>query len=263
MTHQDTVDINPNTETETFPIVGIGASAGGLNAFTQLLKVLPIDTGMAFVLVQHLDPKHISLLPDLIKRTTAMPVIEISDNLRVEPNHIYVMPPTHSLALLHGVLQLLPRPDVRGKFLPIDDFLTSLAQDRKNHAIGIILSGTASDGTLGIQAIKTAGGITFAQTEDSAEYDGMPHSAIAGGHVDFILPPKEIARKLTQIAHHPYLKQQLVNLAEDMPAKETDLSKIFVLLRARTGIDFTYYKHPTILRRIKRRMMPHDATPTG
>ncbi|WP_305262841.1 chemotaxis protein CheB, partial [Nitrosomonas sp.] len=220
MTHQDKVDINPNTQTEIFPIVGIGASAGGLNAFTQLLKTLPIDTGMAFVLVQHLDPKHVSLLPDLIKRTTAMPVIEISDNLRVEPNHIYVMPPTHSLALLHGVLQLLPRPDVRGKFLPIDDFLTSLAQDRQNHAIAIILSGTAYDGTLGIQAIKTAGGITFAQTEDSAEYDGMPHSAIASGHVDFVLPPKEIAHKLAQIAHHPYLKQQLneAAIAEKHPS---------------------------------------------
>lgn len=258
MTHQDKVDINPNTQTEIFPIVGIGASAGGLNAFTQLLKALPIDTGMAFVLVQHLDPKHVSLLPDLIRRTTAMPVIEISDDLRVEPNHIYVMPPTYSLALLHGVLQLLPRPEVRGKFLPIDDFLISLAQDRQNRAIGIILSGTASDGTLGIQAIKTAGGITFAQTEDSAEYDGMPHSAIAGGHVDFILPPKEIARKLVQIAHHPYLNQQLVNLVEDVPAKETDLGKIFVLLRARTGNDFTYYKHTSIMRRIKRRMMLHQ-----
>ena len=143
MIHQDKADINPNTETDTdtFPIVGIGASAGGLNAFTQLLKALSIDTGMAFVLVQHLDPKHVSLLPDLIKRTTTMPVIEISDNLRVEPNHIYVIPPTHSLALLHGVLQLLPRPDMRGKFLPIDDFLTNLAQDRQNHAIRIILSG--------------------------------------------------------------------------------------------------------------------------
>ncbi len=258
MIHQDKVDINPDTQMETFPIVGIGASAGGLNAFSQLLKALPIDTGMAFVLVQHLDPKHVSLLPDLIKRITAMPVIEASDNLRVEPNHIYVMPPTHSLALLHGVLQLLPRPDVRCKFLPIDDFLTSLAQDRQNRAIGIILSGTGSDGTLGIQAIKTAGGITFAQTEDSAEYEGMPHSAIASGQVDFILPPKGIADKLAQIAHHPYLKQQLANLAEDVPAKETDLGKIFVLLRARTGIDFTYYKHTTILRRIKRRMVLHQ-----
>jgi len=254
------VNINPDTDTEidTFPIVGIGASAGGLNAFTQLLKALPIDTGMAFVLVQHLDPKHVSLLPDLIKRTTAMSVIEISDNLRVEPNHIYVMPPTYSLALLHGVLQLLPRPVVRGKFMPIDDFLTSLAQDRQNHAIGVILSGTASDGTLGIRAIKTVGGITFAQTEDSAEYDGMPHSAIADGHVDFILTPKEIAQKLVQIAHHPYLKQQLNNLVEDVPTKETDLNKIFVLLRTRTGIDFTYYKHTTILRRIKRRMLLHQ-----
>lgn len=252
------VTTNPNTEKDIFPIVGIGASAGGLNAFTQLLKALPIDTGMAFVLVQHLDPKHVSLLPDLIKRTTAMPVIEISDNLRVEPNHIYVVPPTHSLALLHGVLQLLPRPDGRGKFLPIDDFFTSLAQDRLNHAIGIILSGTASDGTLGIQAIKSAGGITFAQTEDSAEYDGMPHSAIAGGHVDFILVPNEIAHKLVQIAHHPYLIQPLINLAKDVPKEETDLNKIFVLLRTRTGIDFTYYKHTTTLRRIKRRMMLHQ-----
>ena len=240
-------------------MVGIGASAGGLNAFTQLLKALPTDTGMAFVLVQHLDPKHVSLLPELMTRATAIPVAEVSDGMRVEPNHIYIMPPNHSLALLHGVLHLMPRPDMRGKHLPVDDFLQSLAQDRQSNAIGIILSGTASDGTLGMQAIKAAGGITFAQSEDSAEYGGMPHSAIAAGHVDFVLAPEEIARELARIARHPYLRQELLEVSQEAMAEgDKNMNKIFVLLRARTGIDFTYYKQNTIRRRIKRRMVLHQ-----
>lgn len=174
----------PDATEQTFPVVGVGASAGGLEAFTKLLKNLPADTGMAFVLVQHLDPKHVSLLPELLARATAMPVVEISDGTRITPNHVYVMPPNYSLAMLHGVLHLMPRPNEYGKHLPIDDFLRSLAEDRQSNAIGVILSGTASDGTLGMKAIKSEGGITFAQSEESAEYDGMPHSAIAAGHVD-------------------------------------------------------------------------------
>ena len=240
-------------------MVGVGASAGGLDAFTRLLKALPIDTNMAFVLVQHLDPKHISLLPELMARATSMPVVEVSDGMRAAPNHIYVMPPNHSLALLHGVLHLMPRPDMRGKHLPIDDFLHSLAQDRQSNAIGVILSGTASDGTQGMQAIKAAGGITFAQSEDSAEYGGMPHSAIAAGHVDFVLTPEEIARELARIARHPYLRQELLEVSQEVMAEGSkDINKIFVLLRARTGIDFAYYKQNTIRRRIKRRMVLHQ-----
>ncbi|MEK6736241.1 MAG: chemotaxis protein CheB [Pseudomonadota bacterium] len=242
-----------------FPVVGIGASAGGLSAFTHLLKVLPTDTGMAFVLVQHLDPKHTSLLPELMMRATAMPVIEASDGMRIEPNHIYVTPPTHSLALLHGVLHLMQHPDNGSRYLPIDDFLKSLAQDRQSNAIGVILSGTASDGTLGLQAIKAAGGVTFAQSEDSAEYSGMPHNAIVAGHVDFVQTPEEIARKLALIARHPYLlKKEFLSIEERVLYKQEDLTKIFILLRARTGIDFTYYKPGTIQRRIKRRMVLHQ-----
>lgn len=240
----------------SFPVVGIGASAGGLSAFTKLFKALPTDTGMAFVLIQHLDPKHTSLLPELIARSTAMPVAEVSDGMRVEPNHIYAMPPNHSLALLHGVLHLMPRPDEQGRHLPVDDFLQSLAQDQESNAIGIILSGTASDGSLGIQAIKAAGGITFAQSEDSTEYSGMPHSAIATGHVDFVLTPEEIANELMRIAQHPYLRRRLPEVPQEtLVADDGSLSKIFVMLRARTGIDFTYYKQNTIQRRIKRRMV--------
>ena len=239
-----------------FPVVGVGASAGGLSAYSKLLKALPVDTGMAFVLVQHLDPKHASMLPELLGRTTLMPVIEIKDGMRVEPNSIYVMPPNYSLAILHGILHLMPRPDALGKHLPIDDFLTTLADDLQSNAIGVILSGTASDGTFGLRAIKAEGGITFAQSEDSCEYDGMPHSAIAAGHVDFIMTPEEMALEITRIAQHPYLLHELRLPKEAESALAGDsLNKIFVLLRTRTGNDFTYYKHATIRRRIKRRMV--------
>ena len=252
-------DKPPDAAELTFPVVGVGASAGGLDAFTKLLKSLPIDTGMAFVLVQHLDPKHVSLLPELLARATAMPVTEIGDGMRVTPNHVYVMPPNYSLALLHGVLHLMPRPDEYGKHLPIDDFLRSLAEDRQSNAIGVILSGTASDGTLGMKAIKAESGITFAQSEDSAEYDGMPHSAIAAGHVDFVLTPEEIGKELVRIARHPYLRPEETGPRGELVSEGGDnLNKIFVLLRSRTGNDFTYYKHSTIRRRIKRRMVLHQ-----
>lgn len=249
----------PDHTEQAFPVVGVGASAGGLDAFTKLLKNLPADTGMAFVLVQHLDPKHVSLLPELLARASPMPVAEIADGTKIAPNHVYVMPPNYSLAMLHGVLHLMPRPDEYGKHLPIDDFLSSLAEDRHSNAIGIILSGTASDGTLGMKAIKFAGGITFAQSEDSAEYDGMPHSAIAAGHVDFVLTPEEIGKELVRIARHPYLRPEETGAKGEFVSEGGDnLNKIFVLLRSRTGNDFTYYKHSTIRRRIKRRMVLHQ-----
>lgn len=256
---QELGDKQPDAAEQTFPVVGVGASAGGLDAFTKLLKNLPADTGMAFVLVQHLDPKHVSLLPELLARATAMPVVEISDGTRIAPNHVYVMPPNYSLAMLHGVLHLMPRPDGYGKHLPIDDFLRSLVEDRQSNAIGVILSGTASDGTLGMKAIKAEGGITFAQSEDSAEYDGMPHSAIAAGHVDFVLTPEEIGKELVRIARHPYLRPEESGPRGELLSEGGDnLNKIFVLLRSRTGNDFTYYKHSTIRRRIKRRMVLHQ-----
>lgn len=253
----------PSAEPSLFPIVGIGASAGGLSAFTKLLKALPTDTGMGFVLVQHLDPTHISLLPELMARATTMSVVEVSDGMPIKPNHVYVMPPNHSLGLLHGVLHLMPRPDIRGKHLPIDDFLHSLAQDQQSNAIGIILSGTASDGTQGMQAIKAVGGITFAQTEESSEYSGMPHSVIAAGHVDFILTPEQIAQELERIARHPYMRHKSPDsheeaLIEGNIGGNKDTNKIFVLLRTHTGVDFSLYKQNTIRRRIKRRMLLHQ-----
>ncbi|MEO7597919.1 MAG: chemotaxis protein CheB, partial [Opitutus sp.] len=171
---------------KAFPIVGIGASAGGLEAFTQLLKRLPVDTGMGFVLVQHLDPVHDSALTEILTRATAMPVHEVTNNLRVEPNHVYVIPPNTGMAISEGVLKLQPRDqEARGAQHSIDTFFESLASDRAERAIGVVLSGTASDGTLGLEAIKAEGGITFAQDE-SAKFDSMPRSAIAAGCVDFV-----------------------------------------------------------------------------
>jgi two-component system CheB/CheR fusion protein len=184
-----------------FPIVGVGASAGGLEAFTQLLKHLPPNTGMAFVLVQHLDPSHESELTKLLARATTMPTREVTDKLRVEPNHVYVIPPNVTMAISRGVLKLEPRPDERKPLHSIDFFLESLAQDRHESAIGVILSGTATDGTLGLEAIKAEGGITFAQ-DDSARYDSMPRSAEAAGCVDAVLTPEAIAKELARLARH-------------------------------------------------------------
>jgi len=186
------------------PIVGVGASAGGLEAFTELLKHLPMDTGLGFVLVQHLDPQHESALTQLLARATLMPVREVTNNLRVEANSVYVIPPNTNLTIVGGVLKLQRRQHTRTPTRSIDAFLESLAQDRRERAIGVILSGTASDGTLGLEAIKAEGGITFAQNE-SARYDSMPRSAVAAGCVDFVLRPEGIAKELARIAKHPYV----------------------------------------------------------
>jgi two-component system CheB/CheR fusion protein len=188
----------------TFPIVGVGASAGGLEAFTHLLKHLPLDSGMGFVLVQHLDPQHESALTQLLKRATAMPVHEVTNNLRVAVNHVHVIPPNTDLGIENGVLKLKPRPPSRGAHHSIDTFFETLAKDQRELAIGVILSGTATDGTLGLQAIKAEGGITFAQ-DGSAKYDSMPRSAVAAGCVDFVLSPENIAKELARVAKHPYV----------------------------------------------------------
>jgi two-component system CheB/CheR fusion protein len=238
-----------------FPVVGIGASAGGLEAFTQLLKDLSADTGMAFVLVQHLDPKHESMLTELIARATTMPVTEVKDGMRVKPDHVYVIPPNTYMSISGEVLALTPRSEIPGQHRPVDHFLTSLAEDRGSSAIGVILSGTASDGTLGLKAIKAEGGITFAQ-DRTAKYDGMPRSAIAAGCVDFILPPGRIARELVRIGRHPYVAPLKTQDVEVLPeGGENDLRRIFRLLLRSTGVDFTDYKHSTIERRIARRMV--------
>lgn len=249
---------NANIAANLFPVVGIGASAGGLSAFAKLLKTLPLDTGMAFILVQHFDLTHVNLLPELLQRTTAIPVNEVRNTMKVVSNHIYIMPPNHTLAIMNRKLHLMPRPEQRSQYLPINDFFNTLAEDCQSNAIGVILSGTASDGTMGMKAIKAAGGITFAQSEDSAEYTGMPHSAIKAGHVDFVMTPEEIAQKLANIAYHPYLRQSTTDIASSALDKSNAINKIYVLLRARTGVDFTYYKLNTIQRRINRRMLLHQ-----
>lgn len=205
------------------PVVGIGASAGGLEAFTQLLKHLPLDTGMAFVLIQHLDPDHESALAQILSRATTLPVGEIADDQIVQPNRVHVIPRDMTMTIVQGVLKLEPRQRARLPHRPIDTFLESLAQDQRDRAVGVILSGTATDGTLGLEAIKAEGGFTFAQDE-SAKHDSMPRSAVAAGCVDLVLPPAEIARELARMAKHPYLAGRSVDgstRAEDDRAEAT------------------------------------------
>ena len=242
-------------ELAAFPVVGIGASAGGLEAFTELLKELPDDTGMAFVFIQHLHPNYESALAEILSRETPMPVLTACEDLPLRPNHIYVIPPNADLIILNGHLHLLARQAYE-KNLPVDQFFRSLAQEQGARAIGVVLSGTASDGVLGLKAIKSEGGITFVQDEKSAKYDGMPHNAIAAGLADFVLPPARIAKELLRIARHPYARPPAEPRAELEPAVEReDLNKIFVLLRLQTGHDFTHYKTSTIVRRLRRRML--------
>src|SRR5256886_2251845 len=242
----------------SFPIVGVGASAGGFEAFTQLLKALPSRTGVACVLVQHLDPTHESALTELLTKTTEMPVREVTDATLVEPNHVYVIPPNVDMIISQGILLLTPRTETRGHHMPIDRFLRSLAEDKGSNAIGVILSGTASDGTLGLTAIKAVGGITFAQDEKSAKYDGMPRSAIAAGCVDLVLPPDRIAGELARIRAHPYLAPSSSSItAELVPDSDPHLKNILLSLRMANKIDFSDYKPATVKRRILRRMTLH------
>ena len=238
-----------------FPVVGIGASAGGLDAFKKLLKAIPENSGMAYVLVQHLDPNHESMLPEILQKVTKIPVLEISNDIKVEPNHIYVIPSNKMMVATDGVLLLAPRPakSKTERNLPIDLFFASLAEVHQEHAIGVVLSGTACDGTQGLRAIKDNGGITFAQDEASAEYDGMPHSAAQAGVVDFILPPGEIPKKLLEVTNKIRLSDDEL---QNIPKQDEDVfMQILSLLRIRKGVDFTYYKQTTIRRRILRRMV--------
>jgi len=239
-----------------FPIVGIGASAGGLEAFTQLLRALPNDTGMAFVFVQHLDPKHETVLTDLLSKATRMPTSQVADGTPVRPDHVYIIPPNHSLTISGGILRLGSRETTHGRHLPIDTFLASLADDQGARAIGVILSGTGSDGAVGLRAIKSAGGVTFAQDERSAQHAGMPHSAVVAGAVDLVLPAREIAAELARIARHPYVELPTTPRGAADPATGRDgLRQIFQILRSATGTDFQGYKPATVRRRVARRML--------
>jgi len=242
-----------------FPIVGIGASAGGLAAFEAFFSGMPadIEPGMAFVLVQHLAPDHKSILSDLLKRYTRMQVFEVEDGMEVKANCAYIIPPNRDMALLNGSLQLLEPVAKRGQRLPIDFFFRSLALDQHERAICIVLSGTGSDGSLGVRAVKGEGGMAMAQNPESTEYDGMPRSAIATGMVDFVLTPAEMVAQLIQYAEHTFGKA-IPPMPSLGPPNEDLLKKIFVLLRVQTNHDFSHYKRNTIVRRIDRRMAVHQ-----
>ena len=187
------------SSTSKFPIVGIVASAGGLEAFSQLLSHLPTNTGMAFVLIQHMLPNGESLLTKILARVTKMLVSQVQNGMLVEPDRVYIIPPDTQMRIFKGVFELSPREKVFGTYMPGDVFLISLAADRGNRAIAVVLSGSNKDGTLGLTAIKVVGGVTFAQDKDTATFDRMPLSAIATGYVDFVLPPEQIATELVEI----------------------------------------------------------------
>lgn len=242
-----------------FPIVGVGASAGGLAAFERFLSGIAegVDLGMAFVLVQHLAPDHKSILAEILGRSTSFPVIEVEDGMSVQPNYVYVIPPGHDMALLNGTLQLLEPTEPRGHQLPIDYFFRSLAEDQHQRAIGVVLSGSGSDGTLGIRAIKSEGGMIIAQKTETAEFDSMPRSAIATGLVDYELPPEEMVAQL--MTYTSQLFRRLPRpVAGPEPAVDSSLRRIFGLLRSQTSHDFSQYKPSTIYRRIERRMAVHQ-----
>jgi len=246
----------------SFPVVGIGASAGGLSAFKQLLRAIPENSGMAYVLVQHLDPNHESLLPEILQKVTNIPVLEISDDIKVKADHIYVIPSNKMMVATDGILRLSPRPAKNTeRNLPIDLFFTSLAEVHQNHSIGVVLSGTSSDGTIGLRAIKDHGGITFAQDHESAEYYGMPGSAVQAGVVDFILSPEAIPPKILEIVARLGISD--TDLQSIVPSSEDIFRQILSLLRIRKGVDFTYYKQTTIRRRILRRTVLNRAANTA
>jgi two-component system, chemotaxis family, CheB/CheR fusion protein len=238
-----------------FPIVGIGASAGGLVAFERFFRSFPPDVNpdMAFVLVQHLAPNHTSILAELIRNYTPMPVYEVEDGMSVRPNCVYIKPPTHDMAILNGTFQLLHPAEPRGQRLPIDYFFCSLAQDQCQFAVGIILSGTGSDGSQGVRAIKNEGGLVIAQSTESTEFDGMPRSAIQSGAVDFVSDISDMPTQLLAFASRAASTQAQLPVKRTVEIENT-IQKIFVLLKTRAGHDFSFYKPNTIDRRIERRM---------
>jgi len=238
--------------------VGIGGSAGGFEAAMDLLRHLPPKTGMAFVIVQHLDPHHGSRLPNLLGKATSMPVAEITRTITPQPNSVYVQPPNKCVIAKNGKLTLISRTERLN--VAIDHFFESLAEDCGSRGIGIVLSGTGSDGTAGLRAIKAAGGLTFAQTEESAKFDAMPRSAIRSGFVDVVLPPDAIAREIRRIADHPYLRRPLIDAKEaekEAYRQADDLGRVFISLKKQIGVDFSGYKESTLIRRIQRRMALH------
>ncbi len=240
---------------QAIPVVGIGASAGGLDVFKLLLANLPTDTGLGFVLIQHLDPTHQSMLAEILGRATAMPLCEVADGMPLEANHVYVIPANFDLTVDNGALILAPRTETPGSHLPIDRFLRSVADQCGSRAIGVILSGTGSDGAAGVEAIKAAGGVTFAQDLATAKFAAMPEAAVATGCVDFVLPPEGIAAELARIGRHPYIADALLAQQErTLAADEKWFGSILATLQATSGIDFSLYREKMVKRRILRRL---------
>ncbi len=247
-------DISP-PRGHPFPVVAIGGSAGALDAFLRLLRALPEDSGMAFVFVQHLDPHYESQLPEILANNTTMPVRTVADGMAVHPNEVFVIPPNATMVLEDGVLRLLQRNP--GLHLPIDAFFESLAKVQGGRAIGVVLSGNASDGSHGVKAIKAECGLTFAQSEHTALHASMPRNAIATGAVDYVLPPADIGRELGYLSAHPFVRPPQKERAEEevLPDGDGELKKLFHILRVRTKVDFSHYKVNTVRRRIGRRMV--------
>ena len=243
---------------QSFPIIGIGASAGGLEALEQFLAHVPAGSGMAFVIVQHLDPTHKGIMPELLQRGTGMKVIQVKDRTRVRPDCVYVIPPNKDMSILHGVLHLLDPVAPRGLRLPIDFFLRSLALDRQEHSIGVILSGMGSDGTLGLRAIKEKAGVVLVQEPATAKFDGMPRSAVDAGLADIVAPVEELPGKILAYLQRTPLIARTETALEDKT--QNALEKAIILLRAHTGHDFSLYKRNTLYRRIERRMGIHQIT---
>jgi two-component system CheB/CheR fusion protein len=248
-------EANPGEEHSNgppFPVVGVGGSAGGLEAFTEMLENLQSSPGMAFLFVLHLERHHKSHLAEILSKVTPLKVREVSEGTKVEADHVYLIPPNTNMALADGHLTLSPRVPAPGQHMPIDHLFRSLAAIQKNRSVGVVLSGGGTDGTLGCQAIKAEGGIAFAQDERSARHASMPRAAAADGAVDYVLPPAEIARQLVRVARHPYTGTP--GAAAPAPAPPDVVGEVLGLLRSATGVDFGHYKQSTVRRRLLRRM---------
>jgi two-component system CheB/CheR fusion protein len=283
------------SEPPAFPVVGIGASAGGLEACSQMLQHLPRGLDAALILVQHLSPRQESMLAELLGAAGHMPVVQVTDGMEIRPGQLHVIPPNAQMSIEEGGhLRLMPRPEDRSQYKPVDFFLRSLAAYAQSKAIGVVLSGTDADGAAGLREIKGVGGITIAQEPSTARYDGMPRSAIATGVVDLVLTPEQLADELVRISTHPYVREAEARVAAsagaaagagprrgadgdgedeaaappgdgaaataEAPSADDHLARIFTIIRNATGVDFTHYKRPTIKRRLQRRMVLHKIT---
>jgi two-component system, chemotaxis family, CheB/CheR fusion protein len=263
----DVADAEPAASTAAssripLTIVGIGASAGGVEAMTKLVQHLAPDSGLAYVLVQHLAPRHESFLPELLRSSSRVRVVQAEERMAIEPNRLHVIPPNAHMTIVNGHLHLAPRPLDRTQYNPIDSFFQSLAAHAEHRAVGVVLSGSASDGAAGLSEIKGAGGLTFVQDPKTAAYDSMPRAAIATGAADFVLSPEAIAEELGRLGKHPFLAPTTAEVtnANELQLTDLQLERLFYLLRAASGVDFTYYKLPTIKRRLQRRMALHKIT---